>query len=68
MIIQSIVEKLEQFYLSVFWEQGWSQERILTIAVLILLVIILRAIISRTNRDKSTKATDVRRQQSWRTV
>jgi hypothetical protein len=71
MILQSVVERLEQFYLTVFWKQEWSRERILTIALLILFVIVLRVIIGRTNRYKSSKAaktTEVRRQQSWRTV
>ena len=71
MVIQNIVERLEQFYLSVFLKQEWSQEKILTIAILLLLVIILRRMITRTNKYKSGKAsktTEVRQERSWRTV
>ncbi|MHC4193050.1 MAG: hypothetical protein ACYS8I_01990 [Planctomycetota bacterium] len=71
MVIQNLAERLEQFYLSVFLKQEWSQEKILTIAILILLVIILRRMISRTNRYKSgkaTKTTEAGQQKSWRTV
>jgi hypothetical protein len=70
MDIQTLVEKLRQFCLWFFWEREWSQEKILTLAGLILLVIVLHLIIRRTYRlkpVKTVKAIEACERKNWRT-
>jgi hypothetical protein len=71
MDVQTLGEKLRQFCLWFFWEREWSQEKILTLAGLILLVIVLRMIIKRTYRVKPVRTAKVietcERKNNWRT-
>jgi hypothetical protein len=71
MSIEVLVEKLRQFCLWFFWQREWTQEKILTLAILAALVLILRAIIKRTKRDDSVvkpKVIQTYEQRSWRTA
>jgi hypothetical protein len=44
MSVSVLVEKLRQFCLWFFWDRQWPPEKILTLVILILLVIILRRV------------------------
>ncbi|MHC4618881.1 MAG: hypothetical protein ACYTEQ_14140 [Planctomycetota bacterium] len=69
MDVQVLFEKLRQFCLWFFWQREWTREKILTLAILAVLVVILRAVIKRTKRDDSVvkpTAVEAYERRSWR--